>query len=268
VGSRDRRFTEQWDALDPFDPTYPHLWIKVEHLGRYLFAANFLRRENARRVADIGCGTGYGSIELANAGMHVIAIDNSMSMQSGARHSGEVGGVEFIAASLGTGELDDHVIAESLDAVVCFETLEHLVDPARSLQEIVRLLKPEGTLILSVPNSVYEATDDDGLLTNSYHRRVFSISSITDLVQSSGFRVSDVLGQPLATDIGRREAGLIKRKQTDGRIGDELSLHSEGILRRLALLIGYPEQRDVERSYSIILIATKSDAREIKEGKR
>jgi 2-polyprenyl-3-methyl-5-hydroxy-6-metoxy-1,4-benzoquinol methylase len=261
VSCRDQRFTEEWDALNPFDRSYPHLWIKVEHLARYLFAANYLQRINAHRVADIGCGTGYGSIELADAGMDVLAVDRSAPVTFAPKSTSQQGTIEFVDASLGTGELNERCAAESIDAAVCFETIEHLVDPFRALEEIVRLLRPGGVLILSVPNSVVEQTNPEGLLSNKLHRRMFSISSITALLEASGLLVNEVLGQPLAAAIHENETRLIKRKQIDGRIGDEPEFHSEETVRRLAMVIGYPEPRDIERSYSIISIATKVDHR-------
>lgn len=39
----------------------------------------------------------------------------------------------------------------SFDAVLCTEVLEHVPDPVRALEELARLIKPGGTIILSVP---------------------------------------------------------------------------------------------------------------------
>jgi SAM-dependent methyltransferase len=268
VRTDDQRFTVQWDAVDPFDPNYPHLWIKVEHLARYLFAVDYLRRLGAASVADFGCGTGYGSVELANAGFNVIAIDESNDELTTSHLLSELPAQapRVVQASLGTGQFAQDTSIDRVDAAVCFETLEHIVDPELALTEIRDLLNSAGVLILSVPNSVFERPDRENLLTNSLHRRVFSISSIIELVDVAGFTVDEVLGQPLAAGINQNETRLIKRKQTDGRIGDEPALHSPAMIRRLAMAIGYPEQRDIERSYSIILVARKSRKSDSVEG--
>lgn len=254
----DRRFTDFWDAVDPFDPTYPHLWIKVEHLGRYLFAARYLTSYGCDTSVDVGCGRGYGAVELADACRRVIAIDSDAALIEHARQHRPDARVEYLRASLGTGELPELVGTGEVAGVVSFETLEHLTDPERALAEFQRILAPHGVLILSVPNGVNERVDDTGLITNRMHRRAYSISSISDLVTTAGFSVTEVLGQPISNIINGNETRLIRRKQTDGRIGDESALHDPVTIRRLALAAGYPEQRDVERSYSLILVARRA----------
>lgn len=256
VPGERNRFTEQWDAVDPLDPAYPHLWIKVEHLARYYFARNILRSRNAASTVDLGCGTGYGSRILAEVADTVFAIDENEraidKLESMAHDR-----ISAVQARIGWDPLGDVIEPESLDAVVCFETLEHLLDPASALTEIAQILRHDGTLILSVPNSVAERVDHSGLLTNPFHQRAFTISSIRELIERSGFRVRGILGQPLAAMIHQNETRLIRRKQVDGRVGDEPALHDPTVLERLGLTIGYPEQRDIERSYSIIVVAER-----------
>lgn len=256
---KDPRFTQQWDAVDPFDLGYPHLWIKVEHLGRYLFAASYLETIKARRVADIGCGTGYGSATIARAASEVTGVDAVTPEEPRQATHSEGGVLWFRQLQIGVDPLASVFQPESLDSIVCFETLEHLVDPEAALVEFRDATRPGGTLILSVPNSVAERTGTSGLMSNPFHRRMFSISSISEILFASGWNVSEVLGQPLASEINRNETRLIKRRQTDARIGDESAFHEPATVRRLAMTIGYPEPRDVERSYSLILIAQRPD---------
>jgi SAM-dependent methyltransferase len=262
VANPERRFTEQWDAVDPFDAEYPHLWIKVEHLGRYLFAANYLKRIQALQVADLGCGSGYGSEIIADSADCVIGVDAESVCSDTISTPSMRASISYYQATLGTGQLSDVITDASMDAAICFETLEHVTDPQRALGEIAEILKPGGTLILSVPNSVAERTDPEGLMSNRFHRRMYSISSISELLTSNGFSVKEVLGQPLAAEVNRNETRLIRRKQTAGRIGDEKVLHSRETIQRLALVIGYPEPRDVERSYSLIIIAQRNSSTE------
>ncbi len=256
AGDRNR-FTEQWDAVDPFDPDYPHLWIKIEHLGRYLFARNVLQSRGVKTVADMGCGAGYGSRILADAADTVIAVDeNREAIESLLSLADDR--IKPTRLSFGSDSLVEGLETEPLDAIVCFETLEHLIDPLSMLGEFAELLRPGGTLILSVPNSVVERLDDVGLLTNPVHQRMFTIDSIRELIEQSGFQIRSVAGQPIAATIHQNETRLIRRKQLDGRVGDEPSLHDPALLERLALTVGYPEPRDVERSYSIIIVAERA----------
>ncbi len=53
-------------------------------------------------------------------------------------------GIEFVAEN-------SAVPDETADVVVCHQTLEHLLEPAKALKEFARILKPRGRLILHVP---------------------------------------------------------------------------------------------------------------------
>jgi SAM-dependent methyltransferase len=252
------QFTVQWDAVDPWDESYPHLWVKVEHLGRYLFAARYLQSIGAGDLADIACGFGYGAHALAQFARSVLAIDEDPAILETARERYPHPVITYDSASLGTVDLGSLVSPGSLDGIVSFETLEHVTDPASVLNQFAGCLRNEGTLILSVPNSMSERINDEGLPTNSMHKRFFSISSISELVESSGFDVTEVLGQPIASQIQRNETRLIRRKQTDGRIAEEPALHRPMTMQRLALALGYPEPRDIELSYAITVVARRS----------
>lgn len=257
MSSSDTRFTDRWDAVNPFDQDYPHLWIKVEHLGRYLFAAQYLLAAQARAVLDAGCGQGYGTAEIVDVCQEVTAVDSDEEVLTAARKKNPHERIRYLQADLTSKQLEAELGTGSQDGVVCFETLEHLTDPERTLSEFFALLRPGGMLVASVPNGVNERSNETGLLSNRLHRRAFSISSIHDLFHSAGFEIQEVLGQPLPNVISGNESRLLRRKQMDDRIGDEPALHHPSMIRRMALAIGYPEPRDVERSYSIIIVARR-----------
>jgi 2-polyprenyl-3-methyl-5-hydroxy-6-metoxy-1,4-benzoquinol methylase len=129
-----------------------------EHIYRYAFASCFVA---GKRVLDIACGEGYGAVALQKAGAaHVIGVDVS---ESACMHARKRYGLD---ARTGTAEeipLPDNFV----DVIVSFETIEHVANPNRFLDECFRVLAPGGRLIISTPNKeVY--TDRLGT-QNRYH---------------------------------------------------------------------------------------------------
>lgn len=119
--------------------------IEAEHLARYRWAT---QAADGQRVLDAGCGTAYGSRLLAEAGAReVVGVDIAQVV------------VETVAPSmpegvrLVTGDLRKLTFANGeFDLVICFEVIEHVEDPAVVLDELVRVLAPDGLLLISSPN--------------------------------------------------------------------------------------------------------------------
>ena len=106
-----------------------------EHVARYRFA-----RERVRgRVLDVACGTGYGTAMLGAVGVDV-SLD---ALRYARRHPARYVAADAARLPFGRGDFD---------AVVSFETIEHVADPARFVAECVRVLKPGGRLLVSTPN--------------------------------------------------------------------------------------------------------------------
>ena len=150
-----------WDQVDPFDEKDNHLWMKLEHLGRYLFAADFLKQHQPSVVADISCGIGYGIPELGRIAQMVIGVDSSKEMIEIASKKISDGSnglkVRFLNKDLDSEDLTPDIEPGSVDAVVSFETLEHLIDPNRAVSQFSHILKPHGFFICSVPNALSES---------------------------------------------------------------------------------------------------------------
>lgn len=115
------------------------------HLALYLFAADLAP---GRRVLDLGCGTGYGSACLAEAGAAaVLGLDPDPACIEYARRRFSGPRVRFAA-----GEAEG--LAEppgSFDLVFAASLLPHLASPAAALGGVARLLDPEGTFVAAVP---------------------------------------------------------------------------------------------------------------------
>ena len=110
--------------------------VAAEHLSRYWWAAQFAR---GRRVLDAGCGIGYGSNMLAEAGAsEVMGVDIAEPAVEAAKH-GAGSGVAFRTGDVAA--LD--FVPDSFDLVVCFEVIEHVEDADAVLDELARVLAPE-----------------------------------------------------------------------------------------------------------------------------
>lgn len=119
--------------------------IEAEHEARYRWAAAIARD---REVLDAACGVGYGAAILAAAGARrVLGVDVSPRAIVDARQrAGEV--AEFALADLRALRLPD----SSFDLVCCFEAIEHLPDVAAGLDELCRVVRGDGVLLVSSPN--------------------------------------------------------------------------------------------------------------------
>jgi len=103
-------------------------------------------------LLDFGCGTGAQTFSFVDHCSRVVGLDidpeflGRFQAQAATRGlAGRVHPVRYAGA-------DIPVAKASIDCVISFAVLEHVVDEALALQEIARILKPGGTLIMSVPN--------------------------------------------------------------------------------------------------------------------
>ncbi len=171
--------------------------IRVDHVERYLLAANLLKP--GWRVLDIACGVGYGSYLMATRvpGVHVDAIDIAEDAMEYARKYYTHSNVRYFVGDALSCELNKGYY----DAIVSFETLEHLTDDRRFLDRLHESLRAGGRLILSSPN-------EDTLSFNRsdfpYHVRHYRSREMEQLLGEAGFAVLVRLSQ---TD---RERGSIR----------------------------------------------------------
>jgi SAM-dependent methyltransferase len=123
--------------------------IACEHVHRYRLAASLCQ---GLRVLDLGCGSGYGSAILRESAVAVTGVDNDVATVDMARVTvGAEHDVLFEAAD--AAEYLQRDLGESFDAIVCFESLEHLPDPEDALASLENHAREGLRLVLSVPNS-------------------------------------------------------------------------------------------------------------------
>ena len=134
-----------------------------EHWHRYHYVLPLV---TGKVVLDAACGEGYGSALMSRRAAKVCGVDISLeAIIHGRGAYADHTNLELIEASCTELPFE----AARFDVVVSFETIEHITGQAQFLDEIKRVLKPEGVLILSCPNKA-EYSDKRGF-TNEFHVR-------------------------------------------------------------------------------------------------
>jgi ubiquinone/menaquinone biosynthesis C-methylase UbiE len=150
--------------------------IWVEHWHRYHFASRWAR---GRNVIDVACGEGYGTALLAAHAAQVTGIDVSPEAVAHARATyAKLPNARFECASCTAIPLPD----ASVDLAVSFETVEHIAEQEAFLDDLARVLKPDGVLLISCPNKL-EYSDKRGF-TNEFHVRELYRDELERLVGS------------------------------------------------------------------------------------
>jgi SAM-dependent methyltransferase len=140
------------------------LWS--EHVARYAFARLYTP---GKRVLDAGCGTGYGSAELAQSAAEVTGVDIAADAIEYAKANYPIAGLRFIESSCTSVPLPP----DSFDVLAAFEVIEHLTDYRSFLDESARLLTREGLFIVSSPNKRYYTETRAEIGPNPFHEHEF-----------------------------------------------------------------------------------------------
>ena len=153
-------------------------------------------------ILDVGCGIGYLPNELAKKSTMVTGIDMLDTNIEIARAIKEQQNIWFKQGN--ADKLDELGFEkESFDAITATEILEHLEKPAQFLKNCHELLKKDGILVISTPNSVsptnilinYIKSNRDVQNEKKIfgvecdHLSEWSIRTLTRLMNHCGFKV-------------------------------------------------------------------------------
>ena len=162
-------------------------FIKSIALKNKLLLINSLQ-PNKGRILDIGAGTGDFLSVAKNDGWQTIGVEPSDRAKSIAINKG----VSFVDE---TSELDNH----SFDVISMWHVLEHVPNLENQIKELKRLVKPNGTIIIAVPNFKSYDAKYYGKFWAAYdvprHIYHFDPATITSLAAHYGFRLSKQRGQ-------------------------------------------------------------------------
>jgi len=187
---------DQLEALLRNEPDLAFRW-------RVRSAFRYLDLQSDDRVLDCGCGLGFHLMALSKLGAgHSFGVDHDLTSLSFAQKHLSGHRLGLCLGDVYDLPYDD----ESFDKVLLIEMLEHLEDDLCGLREAWRVMKPGGTLAVSVPYRDYPFLFDpvnwmwermtghpirNGLFAGIWtsHRRLYDREGLLELVRRVGFEV-------------------------------------------------------------------------------
>jgi len=187
---------------------------------RHQLLINLLEGRIGKQVLEIGCGNGpfAGKVSSHFHLDRIYGVDISADAIKSACGAGIIGACVNL-------DLEDLAFKDaSFDTVICGDVIEHLISPDHLLEEIHRVLKPEGHLLITTPNLAswynrllllfghqpyfsdisvrYPANAPFRSSLPHNHLRLFTLHSFIFLLQKYNFKIVKRVGVGVNTNIG------------------------------------------------------------------
>jgi len=172
-----------------------------EHLHRYIEAKKLV--EQGDNVLDLACGSGYGAnilSEVLNTKIYAGDIDPDAVADCKVEWKNSKS-VHFEVMDATSLRFDN----DFFDVIVSLETIEHLTAYRKMVSEFARVIKPDGTLIISTPN--IKVSSPDGKIVNPYHAQEFTYNELKDILKTEFSEVT-ISGQKYKRYENNRVSGF------------------------------------------------------------
>lgn len=150
------------------------------------------------RLLEVGSATGFFLEAARERGWEVSGIEPHSAVARWA--------VDHLGLDIHIGSLDGHPWAPAnFDAVVLYNTLEHLTSPTAAVRDVARLLRPGGVVAIQVPkidNPWVKVLGRRWRHVIRYHYYFFSEATLGRLLRREGFDVLDARTAPKVVTLG------------------------------------------------------------------
>lgn len=204
-----REHEEYWDSNPPLTHS-----LGMPDCSAFRKRLEWVLKHAEGQVLDCGCNDGAFTLELVKHGHEAVGVDIlPVNIQRALDNIPDIPEItsklDYYVADIESLPFEDGVF----ETVVITETLEHLINPRKGLEEIHRVLKDGGKALISVPN---------GVDRQPTHYNTFDITRLQDIMQ-------DIFTtESLESDFGT--IYIIARKKT-GEVRRMLELRSKRYIR-------------------------------------
>jgi 2-polyprenyl-3-methyl-5-hydroxy-6-metoxy-1,4-benzoquinol methylase len=150
-----------------------------------------------KSVLDVGCSSGYLARLMRDSGCTVSGVELDPVAAEAARPVLD----RLVVGDLAELDLAAELDGARFDAILLGDILEHLVDPPALLRQVVGLLNPGGSVVISVPNITHGSIrlallqgrwryTETGLL-DSTHLRFWTRASLAQMLREAGLVVAE-----------------------------------------------------------------------------
>lgn len=157
-------YAERMD-LDLIDLNIEYKSFFEKHLAVYEFTKKFINLQNI--VLDNGCGTGYGAFLLAPFVSKIIGTDISSDAICKAKQKYQHKNLCFEIMDAQNLKFAN----DNFDLICSFQVIEHIEKIDLYLNEMKRVIKPNGMIVISTPNKYTFATQEK--IGNPFHIKEF-----------------------------------------------------------------------------------------------
>lgn len=186
-----------WDTESEFKTLHDINPLRIDYIDNHCGGLK------GKKVLDIGCGGGILAEAMAQKGAKVTGIDMAQQSLEVARMHLHESALK-VDYQMSTAEQFADENPQQFDVIACLEMLEHVPDPSSIVEAAARLLKPDGTIILSTLNrnaksfflAIVGAEYIMNMLPKGTHeyQKFLKPSELAQAARQAGLEVFDITG--------------------------------------------------------------------------
>lgn len=176
--------------------------MRQKLINIYTSINSYIKKKKSKiEIADLGCANGIVSLPLLYWGYKVTCVEMNSTSLNKLKNVIKNDSNIMERCTLINKSIEEYKTNKKFDVVILTEVIEHVANPDTIISKLYSLLKPDGILILSMPNGFgsYELFFDWPLIAwrkifhiktipGHYHVNFFTLGKIRSLLNTSGFK--------------------------------------------------------------------------------